>query len=83
MHHPQDDALVITLSIVDFTTQWILVDNGSSADILYYCLSTDEDRQRVAFTIRHTTYRVQQYQSIPYRVHYLASHHWYLSLAAH
>ena len=83
MHHPQDVALVITLSIVDFTTQWVLVDNGSSANILYYCLLIDEDRQRVASTIRHTTYRVQQYQSIPYRVHYLASHHWYLSLAAH
>ena len=36
LHHPHDDALVINLSIADFNTQWVLVDNGSSADILYY-----------------------------------------------
>ena len=36
LHHPHDDALVISLSIVDFNTRPVLVDNGSSADILYY-----------------------------------------------
>ena len=36
LHHPQDDALVIILSIADFNTRWVLVDNGISADILYY-----------------------------------------------
>ena len=36
LHHPQDDALVIILSIADFNTRWVLVDNGSSVDILYY-----------------------------------------------
>ena len=36
IHHPYDDALVINLSIVDFNTRRVLVDNGSSADILYY-----------------------------------------------
>ena len=36
LHHPYDEALVINLSIADFNTQWMLVDNGSSADILYY-----------------------------------------------
>ena len=36
IHHPYDDAIVITLLIADFTTRRVLVDNGSSADILYY-----------------------------------------------
>ena len=36
IHHPYDDAIVITLLIVDYTTRKVLVDNGSSADILYY-----------------------------------------------
>ena len=36
IHHPQDDAIVITLLITDYTTKRVLVDNGSSADILYY-----------------------------------------------
>lgn len=31
-----DDAIVITLMIVNYTTRIVLVDNGSSADILYY-----------------------------------------------
>ena len=34
--HPHDDAIVITLLIADYTTRRVLVDNGSSADILYY-----------------------------------------------
>ena len=36
IHHPHDDAIVITLLITDYTTRRVLVDNGSSADILYY-----------------------------------------------
>ena len=36
VHHPYDDAIVITLLISDYTTRRVLVDNGSSADILYY-----------------------------------------------
>ena len=36
VHHPHDDAIVITLLITDYTTRRVLVDNGSSADILYY-----------------------------------------------
>ena len=36
IHHPHDDAIAITLFIADYTTRRVLVDNGSSADILYY-----------------------------------------------
>ena len=36
IHHPHDDAIVITLLIVDYSTRRVLVDNGSSTDILYY-----------------------------------------------
>ena len=36
VHHPHDDMIVITLLIADYTTRRVLVDNGSSADILYY-----------------------------------------------
>ena len=36
LYHPYDDALVISLSIADFNTRWVLVDKGSSANIFYY-----------------------------------------------
>ena len=36
VHHPYDDAIVITLLIANYTTRRVLIDNGSSADILYY-----------------------------------------------
>ena len=36
VHHPYNNAIVITLLIADYTTRRVLVDNGSSTDILYY-----------------------------------------------
>ena len=36
IHHPHDDAIVITLLIADYATRRVLINNGSSADILYY-----------------------------------------------
>ncbi|XP_075662909.1 uncharacterized protein LOC142632370 [Castanea sativa] len=36
LHHPHDDAIVITLAIANYTTRMVSIDNGSSADILYY-----------------------------------------------
>ena len=35
-HHPHDDALVVSIRVGDYNTHQVLVDNGSSADILYY-----------------------------------------------
>ena len=36
LHHPNDDALVVSLQVGDYNMHGVLVDNGSSADILYY-----------------------------------------------
>ena len=36
MHHPYDDALVVSLRVGDYNMHQVLVDNSSSADILYY-----------------------------------------------
>ena len=36
LHHPHDDALVVSIRIGDYNVHQMLVDNGSSADILYY-----------------------------------------------
>ncbi|XP_042944783.1 uncharacterized protein LOC122278664 [Carya illinoinensis] len=34
--YPHDDALVVTLVIANYTSRWVLIDNGSSADILFW-----------------------------------------------
>ena len=36
LHHPHDDAIVITLAIANYTTRRVLIDNVSSTNILYY-----------------------------------------------
>ena len=36
LHYPYDDALVINLTITNFNTWWVLVDNGILVNILYY-----------------------------------------------
>ena len=36
LHHPHDDALVVNIRLGDYNTYWVLINNGSSADILYY-----------------------------------------------
>ena len=36
LHHPYYDVIVITLTIANYTTRRVLIDNGSLADILYY-----------------------------------------------
>ena len=36
LHHPHDDALVVSIGIRNYNTHRVLVDNRSSVDILYY-----------------------------------------------
>ena len=36
LHHPYDDALVVSIRVGDYNTYRVLVNNRSSADILYY-----------------------------------------------
>ena len=36
LHHPHDDALVVSMRVGDYNMHRVLVDNGSSADILSY-----------------------------------------------
>ena len=36
LHHPHDNALIVSIRVGYYNTYWVLVDNGSSANILYY-----------------------------------------------
>ena len=36
LHHLHDDALVVSIRMEDYNMHRVLVDNGSSVDILYY-----------------------------------------------
>jgi len=36
LHHPHVNALVVTIRVGDYNTHRVLVDIGSSANILYY-----------------------------------------------
>ena len=36
LHHSHDNALVVSIQVGDYKIDWVLVDNGSSVDILYY-----------------------------------------------
>ena len=36
LHHSYDDALVVSIQVGDYNTRQVLVDNGSSTNILYY-----------------------------------------------
>ena len=36
LHHPHDNALVINIRVGDYNMHRVLVNNGSSVDILYY-----------------------------------------------
>ena len=36
LHHPHDNALIISIRVEDYNTHQVLVDNGSSTNILYY-----------------------------------------------
>ena len=36
LHHPHDDALVVSMQVGDYNMHRVLVNNGSSANIFYY-----------------------------------------------
>ena len=36
LHHPHNDVLVVSIRVEDYNMHRVLVDNGSSTDILYY-----------------------------------------------
>ena len=36
LHHSYEDALIVSIRIGDYNTHQVLVDNGNSANILYY-----------------------------------------------
>ena len=36
LHHPHDDALVVSIRVGNYNVHWMLVDNGNLTDILYY-----------------------------------------------
>ena len=36
LHHPHDNALIVSVRVGDYNVHRMLVDNGSSAGILYY-----------------------------------------------
>ena len=36
LHHPHNNALVVSIRVEDYNTHRVLVDNESSVDILYY-----------------------------------------------
>uniref|UniRef100_A0A2N9FH63 Uncharacterized protein n=1 Tax=Fagus sylvatica TaxID=28930 RepID=A0A2N9FH63_FAGSY len=60
-HQPHDDALVITINIAGFTTRRVMIDNGSSADILYLPAYQQMRQARQGQTAPHgrTTRRIQ------------------------
>ena len=36
LHHPHDDALIVSIRVGEYNIYQVLVDNGSSVHILYY-----------------------------------------------
>ena len=72
IHHPHDDAIVITLLIADYTTRRVLIDNGSSADILYYpALPTNETWARSTSSSLFTIDRVLRNEGAARGHHYI------------
>ena len=73
IHHPYDDAIVITLLIADYTTRRVLVDNGSSADIVLSRLPTNETWARLTSSSLFTIDRVWRNEGAARGHHYITS----------
>ncbi|XP_075669983.1 uncharacterized protein LOC142639729 [Castanea sativa] len=52
LHHPHDNALIVSIWVRDYNTHRVLIDNGSPADILYYLVFQQMriDRERLVPT---------------------------------
>uniref|UniRef100_A0A2N9GR51 Uncharacterized protein n=1 Tax=Fagus sylvatica TaxID=28930 RepID=A0A2N9GR51_FAGSY len=76
-HQPHDDALVITVNIAGFTTRRVMVDNGSSADILYLPayqqMRLDKDKLRLHGCTARGIHREVRGDQVAARECYLAS----------
>ena len=68
LHHPYDDALVVSLQIGNYNMQRVLVDNGSSADILYYPAFQQMriDKEQLTPT-NAPTHGIWGYEGVPFR----------------
>ncbi|XP_075636588.1 uncharacterized protein LOC142608800 [Castanea sativa] len=58
LHHPHDDALDISVQVGDKNTHPVLIDNGSSADILYYLAFQQMRIDRERLIIKDVTFLV-------------------------
>ena len=70
IHHPHDDAIIIILLIADYTTKRVLVDNGSSVDILYYRLPANEAWMRSTSSNMLALGGIRRNESTTCRNHY-------------
>lgn len=78
IRQPHDDSLVIMLAIEGYNTRRALVDNGSSADIMYM-MAYQQMKLDPKWTLRITFSKFQWRPFIPKRHHFSFSHHWDIS----
>ena len=68
LHHPHDDALVVSIRVEDYNMHRVLVDNGSLADILYHPAFQQMgiDREMID-PEEHSSRRFWRYKGAPLR----------------
>ena len=76
---PYDDPLVITIMIEGFNTRKVLVNNGSSTDIIYLFAfqQLKADPKRLSFRISHRQF--QWRQGVPQGNSNVDDHGWLIS----
>ena len=67
LHHLHDDALVVSLQIGDYNMHQVLVDNGSSVDILYYPAFQQMRIDRERLTLKCPPRGIRRDKGIPLR----------------